>query len=93
MVPTNYYYRPEVDVFLREYLLRMESQEVFCDTQLETAWHTMADLRAAHVTLVNEVSDEMQFSQDVHPFTPVSFPIASSSVLKSKRIRLLPLCA
>ncbi|KAL1943714.1 hypothetical protein VTO73DRAFT_4159 [Trametes versicolor] len=59
VVPTNYYYRPEVDVFLREYLRRMESQEVFHDPHLETAWNIMADTRAAHVTLVNEFSDSL----------------------------------
>lgn len=57
-----------MNLFLREYLRLMESQEVFRDPRLETAWNLMADLRAAHVTLVNEVSHEIQLSQSVHTY-------------------------
>ncbi|EIW52770.1 uncharacterized protein TRAVEDRAFT_53209 [Trametes versicolor FP-101664 SS1] len=56
-VEVTYYYRPEAELFVRNYLRLMESQEILCDARFEFARNLMVELRVEHATLVNEFAD------------------------------------
>lgn len=59
----TYYYRPEAELFVRNYLRLMESQKMLCDARFEFARNLMVELRVEHTVHVNEVSGQTQYAE------------------------------